>query len=151
MGRRLEIVAAAALTAAALWAGQVRAAEEASPEAASVSGLHIELNRVADNGGGGCRLTFVVRNATGGEVPQPRFEFVLFDSDGLVDRLTTFDFGALAPEKTSVRQFDLAGVACGKLGRILVNGPAQCGEGGAAAHCQAQLSLASRAEIPLGR
>ena len=150
MGRRLEIVAAVALTAAALWAGQARAAAD-SPEAASVSGLHIELNRVADNGGGGCRLTFVVRNATGGEVPQPRFEFVLFDSDGLVDRLTTFDFGALAPEKTSVRQFDLAGVACGKLGRILVNGPAQCGEGGAAAHCQAQLSLASRAEIPLGR
>ena len=151
MGRRLEIVAAAALTAAALWAGQARAAEDASKDGASSPGLHIELNRVADNGGGGCRLTFVVRNATGGEVPQPRFEFVLFDSDGLVDRLTTFDFGALAPEKTSVRQFDLAGVACGKLGRILVNGPAQCGEGGAAAHCQAQLSLASRAEIPLGR
>lgn len=151
MGRRLEIVAAAALTAAALWAGQARAAEDAAGEGASSSGLHIELNRVTDNGGGGCRLTFVVRNATGGEVPQPRFEFVLFDSDGLVDRLTTFDFGALPPEKTSVRQFDLAGVACGKLGRILVNGPAQCGEGGAAAHCQAQLTLASRAEIPLGR
>lgn len=150
MGRRIEIMVAAALTASAIWAGQARAGEAEAKLAAekSASELRIELNKLADTGAGGCRLTFVVSNATGGDIPQPRYEFVLFDADGLVERLTTFDFGALEASKTSVRQFDLAGIGCARLGRILVNGPSQCGEG-AAAHCSATLALSSRSAIPL--
>lgn len=150
MGRGIELVAAAALTAVALWAGQARAEDQPLQQAGTAPALHIELNRVASGDADGCRLTFVVRNATGADLPEPRFEFVLFDKDGLVDRLTTFDFGALVTDKTSVRQFDLPGASCDRLGRILVNGPARCGDG-SAPHCKAELSLASRTDIPLNR
>ena len=151
MGLRLEIAAAAALTAVALWGGPARGAGDGPAGGAAPAGLPNERDRAVAHGAGGGRGTFVVRNATGAELPQPRFEFVLFDSDGLVDRLTTFDFGALPEDKTSVRQFDLAGAPCEGLGRLLVNGPAQCGEAGAAAHCRAALSLSSRTEIALIR
>uniref|UniRef100_UPI003BACCD26 hypothetical protein n=1 Tax=Stappia sp. TaxID=1870903 RepID=UPI003BACCD26 len=149
MGRRIELAAAVVLTLVAAWSGTARAQEAAEPASgARANGLAIELNTLAATSSGGCRLTFVVSNRTGAEVPQPRYEFVLFNKDGLVDRLTTFDFGALAEGKTSVRQFDLAGVSCDGLGRILVNGPAQCGDG-SAPHCSARLELASRADISL--
>lgn len=147
MGRRIELAAAVVLTLVAAWSGTARA-QEATTSEPGEKALAIELNTLAATSSGGCRLTFVVSNRTGSELPQPRFEFVLFNKDGLVDRLTTFDFGRLAEGKTSVRQFDLAGVACDGLGRILVNGPSQCGDG-SAPHCSARLDLASRADITL--
>lgn len=151
MGRRLEIMAATVLTVVAIWAGPARA-QEAAPAAArtGAAGLRIELNKLSPAQPSGCRLTFVVTNASGARMPAPRFEFVLFDTDGLVERLTTFDFGALAEGKTSVRQFDLQDLACDRLGKLLVNGPAQCG-GAVAPHCSARLELASRAQVTLSQ
>lgn len=148
----VSILAAAALSAAALLPA-FASATEAAPPANADKGLALELNRVAP-GSAGCLLTFVIRNDTGGAIDAARYEVVLFNKAGLVEQLTTLDFGALAPAKTVVRQFDLPGLSCPDLGRLLVNGPAGCtgdsgnnGDGPAAPLCTAPLHLSSRTDI----
>lgn len=137
--RQLEVFAAVSLTVAALLANPAHAADG--------KGVTLELNKaVATNGG--CLLTFVASNATGAALPSAGFEFVLFDKNGLVDRMTVFDFGALPEEKTVVRQFQIPGGACEGIGSILVNGASGCGGATAASPlCAAPLSTVSRTPI----
>ncbi|MCX2721414.1 hypothetical protein [Roseibium salinum] len=123
-----------------------------SPQAAEPEpAVNLQLNRTAasDNG---CTLTFVAANRTAEALSKAAFEFVLFDKDGLVDRMTVFDFGSLPAEKTVVRQFALGGINCEALGSILVNGAAGCGgESRQEALCSAALKTESRAEIPFSK
>ncbi|WP_041375505.1 hypothetical protein [Polymorphum gilvum] len=139
--RKLELVAAAMLTVTALSAGWARAEEPAR-------GLALELNRTAATDGG-CLLTFVALNRSAEALDKAAYEFVLFNSDGLVDQMTVFDFGSLPAGKTVVRQFQLAGLACEAIGSILVNGAAGCGGASAAPPaCTVSLETASRTAVP---
>jgi hypothetical protein len=109
--------------------------------------LGLELNTVSE-AEGGCRLTFLAENALGGDLDALVLEAVLFTADGAVDRLTLFDFGALPAGRPRVRQFDVAGLACGALGQVLVNGAADCaGEGIAPGACIEALRLSTRAGV----
>ncbi|MCE8006153.1 hypothetical protein [Aestuariivita sp.] len=87
--------------------------------------LDIELN-ATQQAEAGCQLTFVAVNGHAAEVEQAVFETVLFKSDGAVDRLTLFDFGALPPGLPRVRQFVVQGLQCAELGRLLINGVHAC-------------------------
>lgn len=135
------------LAAIAMFAGS--ASQAAGPDAGPA--VNLQLNRsVASETG--CTLTFVAANRTAEALSKAAFEFVLFDKDGLVDRITVFDFGALPAEKTVVRQFALGGVNCDTLGSVLVNGAAGCnGESREEALCSAALETESRAEIPFSK
>ncbi|NBN62161.1 hypothetical protein [Pannonibacter tanglangensis] len=140
--RHLGVASAAALTLTALLAAPVKAAEP--------KGIGLELNKVATVNGG-CLLTFVANNATGAALAAAGFEFVLFSKDGVVDRMTVFDFGALPEGKTVVRQFQIAGAPCEGFGSILVNGPSGCGAAAAAPLCSAPLTASSRTAVSFGR
>ncbi|WP_346900652.1 hypothetical protein [uncultured Roseibium sp.] len=96
-------------------------------------------------------MTFVVHNGLSGPLDKSAFEMVIFNGDGLVERMTVFDFGALPEGKTVVRQFEMPNVACKGIGRILVNGAKACtGEGIAPDTCIGALKTDSKAEIPFG-
>ncbi|EBY6940159.1 hypothetical protein D5874_24940, partial [Salmonella enterica subsp. enterica serovar Newport] len=58
---------------------------------AQAQSLALELNAVQPSEKG-CRFTFVVNNALGAEVNRAAFEIALFDSVGVVDRLTVLEF-----------------------------------------------------------
>lgn len=105
--------------------------------------LSIELNRI-DPIEGGCRLTFLAQNALGADLQTLSLETVLIDRDGRVERLTLFAFGALPNGIPRVRQFDIQGLACDHLGRVLINGIAECSAGAA---CAEGLRPTSRTEI----
>ncbi|MEJ8474370.1 hypothetical protein [Roseibium algae] len=92
---------------------------------AAENNLSLELNRASETANG-CMLSFVASNSTGQALGGLAYEFVLFNADGLVDQMTAFDFGAIQDQKTVVRQFELAGVKCPSIGKILVNGAARC-------------------------
>jgi hypothetical protein len=87
--------------------------------------LAIELNQAVDHEGG-CLLSFVARNETGGDITRAVFETVLFTSQGQVDRLSLFDFGALPDGRPRVRQFVVPQAACDGLGQVLFNGAQTC-------------------------
>ena len=113
------------------------AAEEAGPF------LTVHLNAQA-TGEAGCLLTFLIDNAHPDEIESTVFETVLFDKEGQVDRLTLFDFGALPAGRPRVRQFQLDGLACEDLGKVLINGASTCRVGGKdSAICTDSLKLHS--------
>lgn len=109
--------------------------------------IAVELNS-AETREGNCMLTFTITNGTKAEASQVVYETVLFNTDGQVDRLTLFDFGALPPARPRVRQFVVPQLACETLGRVLFNGANTCtGEGLDAAVCDKGLLPSSRLEI----
>ncbi|WP_417689608.1 hypothetical protein [Roseibium sp.] len=139
--QRAGITLAAAMTFALASPFMVQAAE---------TSLSLELNRAA-NTERGCMLTFVASNRTTHAISGVAYEFVLFNKEGLVEKMTAFDFGALPQEKTVVRQFELAGSQCPGIGQILVNGAARCDladpQPGTDGTCIGDLALSSRTDI----
>lgn len=96
-------------------------------------------------------MTFVVRNGFATQLDKSAFEMVIFNGDGLVERMTVFDFGALPSGKTVVRQFEMPNMACDGIGRILVNGAKACtGEGITPDICIGALKADSKADVPFG-
>lgn len=112
---------------------------------AGSGGISIELNAARD-AETGCTLSFLVTNDRDADVAAAIYETVLFDTEGQVDRLTLFDFGALPAGRPRVRQFTLPETPCSGIGRILVNGASTC-EAAEESACMADLSLSSRTEI----
>lgn len=109
----------------------------------SVGNLSLELNRV-DALESACRLTFLAENGLGTDLETLSLETVLIDTEGRVDRLTLFEFGALPDGTPRVRQFDIPGLACDGLGRVLINGVAACSAGAA---CAERLELSTRTDV----
>ncbi|WP_299408743.1 hypothetical protein [uncultured Roseobacter sp.] len=116
-------------------------------EAATTKQIQIELNAAATDQQS-CHLTFVVQNELPGLIEDLVLETVLFTTDGQVDRLTLFSFGALPAGRQRVRQFAVDGLACDKLGRVLFNGTEQCvGETLTPAACEEALKASTRTNI----
>lgn len=129
-------------------AGGVSAQEETSSPA---SVLSLELNG-AQPSDKGCRLTFVVNNNLGSNLSKAAFEIALFNEDGVVDRLTVLDFKDLPEGKTKVTRFDLSGLDCAKVSRVLVNSATECtGEGVEPSACLGQLKTQSKTAISFGQ
>jgi hypothetical protein len=134
MLRPLLTLALLSLSSAPLWAEDGAA-------------LTLELNGAAQVEAA-CRLTFKVDNGLGADLSALGFETVILTTDGQVERLTLFDFGAVPSGRPRVRQFDLAGLYCARVGQILINGASAC-EGVAPDLCITNLKLQSRIEQEL--
>jgi hypothetical protein len=133
---------AAALSAAS---GIATAQEQAAKPA-----LALELN-AAQPSQKGCRLTFVVANGLGAELSKAAFEIALFNEVGVVDTLTVLDFKELPAGKTKVTRFDLPGLDCAKISRVLVNRATDCaGEGIDPTACMRQLVPSTKSQITFG-
>lgn len=98
-------------------------AQEAAPAAAPAFALELNAVQPAD---AGCRVTFLATNTLGGQLDRAAVELALFDTSGAIDRIVTLDFKNLSQGKTKVLQFELAGLQCDGLGRVLVNDVSAC-------------------------
>lgn len=112
--------------------------------------ISLELN-AAQSTDKGCRLTFVVQNGLDKALARAGFEMALFNEQGVVDRLSVLEFKDLPPAKTKVSRFELSGVDCAKISRVLVNGAGACeGEGVDPAACMKALVVSSKTNITFG-
>lgn len=116
-------------------------AEEAKPA------LRLELN-ATETVGGACRLTFMVENALGGDLGELTYEAVIVSTEGQVASLTLFAFGEIPASRPRVRQFDLAGQDCTKIGKVIINGATAC-QGAQPDQCITALGLTSRVKQEL--
>ncbi len=107
--------------------------------------LIVELN-TAETMDTACRLSFMVTNEHPQDIEAVVFETVLFNVDGSVNQLTLFDFGALPSNRPRIRQFDVPGLGCDGLGRLLINGAVTC-EAPDAGLCINTLELRTRTQI----
>jgi hypothetical protein len=139
-------LALASVLAGALSLGRPALAEDAKP----AGSLFLELN-AAQPSEKGCRLTFLVTNELQANVGSAAFELALFNSEGVVERLTVLAFKDLPAGKTKVSRFDLASADCSKVGRILINTATECsGDGIAPADCMRGIRTSSKTGIVFG-
>ena len=99
----------------------------------------------------GCRVSFLATNELGGRLDRAAVELALFNAAGSIDRIVTLDFKNLSNGKTKVLQFQLAGLQCDDLGRVLVNDISACeGEITPATICLEALETSTRLDLPFG-
>lgn len=117
--------------------------------AQDAAALRLTLDSLAPSGSA-CRTTLVVENALGAAIAKVAYEFVFFDRDGRVQLLTVLDLKDIPAGRMRVRQFDLPGLDCAGVSRILVNDAKSCeGPGIDASACLARLVTASKSDVPL--
>ncbi len=122
----------------------IAASLTATPLMAEETSLALELNAVAEQDSG-CRITFVATNRLSADLSALVVEAVIFTPDGLVDRLALLDFQTLPQTRPRVRQFDLPGLACVRIGQVLINAVGTCtGEGVQPESCAAAIAVSSR-------
>lgn len=110
--------------------------------------LTLELNTVQQQASA-CRIAFVMHNRLATAIEKLVFELVVFDKNKRVARILAIDIGALPKGKTRVRQFDLTGMRCDKIGRLLLNDIKHCaGPGLSAALCLSRTQTSSRLDRP---
>jgi hypothetical protein len=122
----------------------------AQAPASAPASLVLELNALQP-AEAGCRVTFLATNRLGGRLDRAAVELALFDAAGTIDRIVTLDFKDLSADKTKVLQFELAGLQCDGLGRLLVNDITAC-EGAISPPtlCLDALETSTRLDIDFG-
>lgn len=115
---------------------------------AEESSLEVELNKLEPQNGG-CRVYLVFDNGTASAFDSLKLDLVVFGTDGVISRRLAIESAPLAADKTTVKLFDLAEVACPDIGRILLNDVLECRDAdGDRGDCLDRLYLGSRAGVP---
>lgn len=128
-----------AVLASVFPAVQVRAGEEH---------IAVELNRVSA-AEGACRLSLVFTNHLAVPVEALAIETVIFDRQGSVERFVVLKSRPLTPGKIRVQQFDMRGIPCEGIGKLLLNDVTECKAGDLApAACLEKIAVTSRAGVP---
>ena len=110
----------------------------------------LELNAL-QSAEAGCRVSFLATNELGAQLDRAAVELALFDKAGSIDRIVTLDFKDLSAGKTKVLQFQLTGLQCDNLGRVLVNDISACeGTVAPASICLDALETSTRLDITFG-
>lgn len=99
---------------------------------AEEAGVAVELNKL-EQVEDACRAFLVIENGLEAGFETLALDLVVFDADGVIAERLAVDLAPLAAGKTSVKAFDIAGLACAEAGRFLMNGVLDCrtaGDGG---------------------
>lgn len=109
--------------------------------------LRVELNKLEPHGEA-CRAYLVLENATGSAFEELKLDLVLFDTDGVVARRLAVEMAPLPAGKTSLKVFDISGLACDAIGRVLLNDVLACADAaGAREDCLALVSPTARGAV----
>lgn len=109
---------------AVVWPGQGHAEGEAGRS------VKIELNKM-EQVDGACRAYLLFENDTGQRFDSFRLELILFNADGVIDRRIAVDASPLRSDKSVVKLFDLSGLSCESISRVLLNDVSACAVDGA--------------------
>ena len=111
--------------------------------------IRVELNRL-EPAGAACRPNLVLVNGTPLTLTAFRLDMVMFDGDGIVADRLAVDASPLLPGKTSLIVFEVPAMACGGIGRMLINDVIAC-DGGpdAPGGCLGMIEPSSRTDVAL--
>jgi len=114
---------------------------------AAADGVSIELNKLEPNGGA-CRAHLVLENGTGSAFETLKLDLVMFDTEGVVARRLAVETASLPAGKTSLKVFDIDGLACEAVGRVLLNDVMACADAsGARDDCLALVTPSARGTV----
>ena len=134
------------LAAALLVAGLCLSAGAAS--AVEKGRIGVELNKL-EAAGDACRAYLLLSNGTAAAFTSLKLDLVTFDADGIVQRRVAVEAAPIGAGKTSLKVFDISGIQCPAIGRMLLNGVMSCKAAKAElADCLSLVSVSSRAAQP---
>ena len=119
-----------------------------APLSQSAESIDIELNKlepVKD----ACRAYLVLSNPAAQVYTSFKLDLVIFDQGGVIAKRLALNMAPVRANKTSVKLFDITGLKCDDIGRVLINDVVGCSsESGELSGCIAQVKPGSRAGIP---
>lgn len=111
--------------------------------------IGLELNKLEQRDGA-CRAYVVIENGTASRFDTLSFDLVMFDRTGVVAERLALETAPLPPAKTSLKVFDVPGLPCESVGRVLVNEVLACGdEQGAREDCLSRVETSARGDLAL--
>lgn len=114
---------------------------------AQVGGVDVELNKLQqmDNA---CRAYLVTQNLTDTDFKSLQLDIVMFDNDGIVAKRLAVEIAPLTAGKTSLKVFDIGGLACENIGQLLLNNVLQCqDDSGKRDDCLTLVHVSSRGKV----
>lgn len=120
----------------------------AQDDASDPAKLGIELNKLEQTDAA-CRSYMVLSNSTETSLEKLSLDLVVFDTDGVIDRRLAVELGPLDAGRTQVKVFDMAGLECGRVARILLNDVLSCSPDriNDTATCDEALLLSARGDV----
>lgn len=88
--------------------------------------LQVELNKVEEIDGGGCRAFFLFRNQTGKSFAGFEMSLAILDGQGVIDRLLSIDAAPLPVQRTTLKLFEIPEIACANISEILLHDVTSC-------------------------
>jgi hypothetical protein len=111
--------------------------------------VSLELNKL-ESAGEACRSYVVLQNGSGTAFSTLKLDLVMFDTDGVVAKRLALETAPLPADKTSLKVFDIGGMACEQVGRILLNDVLDCvGADGPKTDCLGMIDVTARGELSL--
>lgn len=112
--------------------------------------LGVELNKVEEIDGGGCRAFFLFRNQTGKSFEAFEMSLAILDAQGVIDRLLSINAAPLPVQRTTLKLFEIPEIPCANISEMLLHDiPACTPQNEAPMECFPVLSLSSRADAQL--
>lgn len=127
-------------------------AQDAKPDTPqSGTPLKIELNKLEPSGES-CRTYLLVDNGKGQALKSLKVDLYAFDTEGVAQKRLAVELGPIGDKKTVVRLFDFQGLACPKIGRVLLNDVLSC-EGGDSSResCLERITTSTKASAEFNR
>ena len=110
--------------------------------------IQVELNKLEPSNGD-CRAYLVLENKSSSGFEALKIDIVIFGTDGIVERRLAVQTAPLPPGKTSLKVFDMGGLSCERIGRLLLNDVLDCTDGaGTRDDCLALLTTSARTAVP---
>lgn len=109
--------------------------------------VQIELNSLQPHDGS-CRAHLVLENRTQTAFETLKLDLVMFDLDGVVARRVAVETAPLPADKTRLKVFDIDGLACEDIGRVLLNDVMTCADSSGERHdCLAFTATSARGAV----
>jgi hypothetical protein len=102
----------------------VAATSGAAP--AQDGGLTVEMNKFEDAEAGGCRAFFLFRNGTAKTYEGFEMSLAILDTNGVIDRLLAIDAAPLPASRTTLKLFEIPGIACTAISEVLLHEITSC-------------------------
>ena len=93
---------------------------------AEIGQLKVELNKVEEIDGGGCRAFFLFRNQTEKSFAGFEMSLAILDGQGVIDRLLSIDAAPLPVQRTTLKLFEIPEISCGNISEILLHDVTSC-------------------------
>ena len=89
--------------------------------------VQVELNKLEPSNGD-CRAYLVLENKSSSAFTVLKIDIVIFGTDGIVEKRLAVQTAPLPPSKTSLKVFDVGGLSCERIGRLLLNDVLECAD-----------------------